>query len=204
VICCHNSLVDVVLGVVQPEEIALEGTAAQISGKDRVAVSVELLFREHYARMVGMLARLTGDRAHSEEIAADVFHKLSQRPALLHGADDLTAWIYRVATNAGFDALRTNSRRRKREEAAGSAGLHAAAPDALDSLLAEERRVRVRDVLGSLKPRDAQLLLLRANGLAYREVAATLGIEPGSVGTMLARAEADFEKKFRARYGEQV
>jgi RNA polymerase sigma-70 factor, ECF subfamily len=196
--------VDVVLGVVQPEEIALEGTAAAMAGKGRIAVSVEMLFREHYARMVGMLARLTGDRAHSEEIASDVFHKLSQRPALLHGSDDLTAWIYRVATNAGFDALRTNSRRRKREEAAGSAGLHVAAPDALDSLLAEERRTRVRAVLGSLKPRDAQLLLLRANGLAYRELAATLGIEPGSVGTMLARAEAEFEKKFRARYGEQV
>jgi RNA polymerase sigma-70 factor, ECF subfamily len=196
--------VDVVLGVVQPEEIALDQTGAP-AGKDRIAVSVELLFREHYARMVGMLARLTGDRAHSEEIASDVFHKLSQRPALLHGADDLTAWIYRVATNAGFDALRTNSRRRKREEAAGNSGIHAAAaPDALDSLLAEERRTRVREVLGSLKPRDAQLLLLRANGLAYRELAATLGIEPGSVGTMLARAEADFEKKFRARYGEQV
>ena len=189
----------------QPEEIALDQTGAAAAGEDRIAVALELLFREHYARMVGMLARLTGDRAHSEEIASDVFHKLSQRPALLHGADDLTAWIYRVATNAGFDALRTNSRRRKREETAGHAGIHAAAaPDALASLLAEERRVRVRDVLGSLKPRDAQLLLLRANGLAYRELAATLGIEPGSVGTMLARAEADFEKKFRARYGEQV
>ena len=196
---------DVVLGGVQPEEIAFEQAGAPVAGKDRIAVSVELLFREHYARMVGMLARLTGDRAHSEEIASDVFHKLSQRPALLHGADDLTAWIYRVATNAGFDALRTNSRRRKREEAAGSAGIHAAAaPDALDSLLAEERRVRVREVLASLKPRDAQLLLLRASGLAYRELAATLGIEPGSVGTMLARAEAEFERKFRARYGEQV
>ena len=195
---------DVVLGGVQPDEIALD-QVVPAAGKDRTAVSVDLLFREHYARIVGMLARLTGDRAHSEEIASDVFHKLSQRPALLDSADDLTAWIYRVATNAGFDALRTNSRRRKREEAAGSAGIHAApAPDALDTLLIEERRVRVREVLGSLKPRDAQLLLLRASGLAYRELAATLGMEVGSVGTMLARAEAEFERKFRARYGEQV
>jgi RNA polymerase sigma-70 factor (ECF subfamily) len=196
--------VDVVLGVVQPDEIALD-QVVPAAGKVRTAVSVDLLFREHYARIVGMLARLTGDRAHSEEIASDVFHKLSQRPSLLDSADDLTAWIYRVATNAGFDALRTNSRRRKREEAAGSARIHAApALDALDTLLLEERRVRVREVLGSLKPRDAQLLLLRASGLAYRELAATLGMEVGSVGTMLARAEAEFERKFRARYGEQV
>jgi RNA polymerase sigma-70 factor (ECF subfamily) len=60
----------------------------------------------------------------------------------------------------------------------------------------------VRRVLASLKPRDAQLLLLRSSGLAYRELAETLGIEPGSVGTLLARAEAEFERRFRARYGE--
>ena len=71
-------------------------------------------------------------------------------------------------------------------------------------MLAEERRVRVRSVLGTLKPREAQLLLLRASGLAYRELAGTLGIEAASVGTMLARAEAEFERRFRARYGEHV
>jgi RNA polymerase sigma-70 factor (ECF subfamily) len=84
-------------------------------------------------------------------------------------------------------------------------GIHAAAaPSALDAMLAEERRVRVRAVLGALKPREAQLLLLRSSGLAYRELAGTLGIEPASVGTMLARAEAEFERRFRARYGEHV
>jgi RNA polymerase sigma-70 factor, ECF subfamily len=202
-ISCHNLGVDVVLRGVQPDEIALNPAGAV--GDRRIAASVEALFREHYGRITGMLTRLTGDRAHSEEIASDVFHKLSQRPALLESREDLTAWIYRVATNAGFDALRTNSRRRKREEAAGLEGIHAAAaPSVLDAMLAEERRVRVRAVLGALKPREAQLLLLRAGGLAYRELAATLGIEPASVGTLLARAEAEFERRFRARYGEHV
>ena len=194
---------DVVIRGVQPEEITLSPAEARL-GRGRGAMSVESLFREHYARIVSMLARLTGDRAHAEEIAADVFHKLSQRPELLAGQDDLTAWIYRVATNAGLDALRMNSRRRKREESAGL-DVHAPPPpDALDAMLREERRARVREVLGELKSREAQLLLLRANGLAYKELAQTLGVEPGSIGTMLARAEAEFERKFRARYGEQV
>ena len=93
---------DIVLRGVQPEEITLQPAAAPPAG-GRGAMSVETLFREHYARMVSMLTRLTGDRAHAEEVAADVFHKLSQRPELLAGQDDLTAWIYRVATNAGLD-----------------------------------------------------------------------------------------------------
>lgn len=201
---------DIVLRGVQPEEIALSAAEAGSAGDSRASDSrasawVETLFREHYARIVSMLARLTGDRAQAEEIAGDVFHKLSQRPGLLQSRDDIGAWIYRVATNAGLDALRTNSRRRQREEAAGREGLHAAAPaDALNEMLREERRVRVRSVLGALKPREAQLLLLRASGLAYRELAETLGIGPASVGTLLARAEAEFERRFRARYGDDV
>jgi RNA polymerase sigma-70 factor (ECF subfamily) len=196
---------DVVLTGVQPEDIALNPAAAGAARDNRIAASVEALFRVHYGRIAGMLARLTGDRAQAEEIAADVFHKLSRRPALLDSREDLTAWIYKVATNAGFDALRTNARRRKRESAAGWEGIHAAAaPSALDGMLAEERRERVRAVLGALKPREARLLLLRSSGLAYRELAGALGIDPASVGTMLARAEAEFERRFRARYGEHV
>jgi RNA polymerase sigma-70 factor (ECF subfamily) len=197
---------DIVLKGVQPaEEIALSPAEAGPAGARRSAAAVEALFRAHYPRLAGMLARLTGDRGQAEEIAADVFHKLSRRPALLASSDDLTAWMYRVATNAGFDALRMNSRRRMREEAAGVNGIHAEAPDnALDEMLREERRSRVRTVLGAMKPREAQMLLLRSSGLAYREVAQTLGIQPGSVGTLLARAEAEFERRFRARYGDDV
>jgi RNA polymerase sigma-70 factor (ECF subfamily) len=164
-------------------------------------VSVEGLFRLHYGRITGMLARLTGDRGQAEEIAADVFHKLSRRPDLIQDRADVTPWLYRVATNAGLDALRTNSRRRKREE---SAGIHGVAANALDGMLREERCARVQAILEKLKPREAQLLLLRADGLAYRELAETLGIHPGSVGTMLARAEAEFERRYRALHGDDV
>ena len=191
---------------VQPaEEIALEPAGTDASRDSRTGAWFDALFREHYPRMVGMLARLTGDRAHAEEIAADVFCKLARRPALLQSRDQITAWAWRVATNAGLDALRLNSRRRKWEQAAGAESLRVSEPaGALDEMLRSERCARVRTVLAALKPRDAQLLLLRSSGLAYRELAQTLGIEARSVGTLLARAEQAFERKFRLRYGDEV
>ena len=188
---------DVIRGVQPAEEFALTPAAAQEAAFDAV-------FREHYPRVAGMLARLTGDRGQAEEIAADVFCKLSGRPGTLRNRDQWMPWLYRVATNAGLDALRSNARRKRREQFAGTQGLHAEGTNALDGMLLEERCGRVRDVLGSLKPREAQMLLLRANGLAYRELAETLGIQPGSVGTLLARAEAEFERRFRARYGDDL
>jgi len=163
---------------------------------------IEGLFREHYPKIVGMLTRLMGDRGQAEELASDTFCKLSgRRGGLDH--ENLTAWLYRAATNAGLDALRSNARRKRREEGAEPTGA-GASEDALQGMLRAERCQRVRQILAGLKPRDAQLLLLRANGLAYRELAETLGIQPASVGTLLARAEAEFERKYRARYGEEV
>jgi RNA polymerase sigma-70 factor, ECF subfamily len=163
----------------------------------------DAIFREHYPRVVAVLARLTGDRAQAEEIAADVFCKVSQRGPLGLSSEDPAPWLYRVATNAGLDALRSNTRRRKREDAAGAETLRVTASEtALDDVLRQERCARVREVLGALKPRDAQLLLLRAEGLAYRQLADAIGVQPGSVGTLLARAEAEFERRFRARYGD--
>jgi RNA polymerase sigma-70 factor (ECF subfamily) len=200
----------VIKGVHPAEDFALNAAPAGADeGRDvgRGAGSrwFDGMFREHYPRVVGLLARLTGDRGQAEEIAADVFCKLSKHTGSGHDPAQLTPWLYRVATNAGLDGIRSNSRRKRREEAAGMAILEGgAAGDALQEMLREERRLRVQTVLSALKPRDAQLLLLRATGLAYRELAETLGIQAASVGTLLARAEAEFERRYRARYGDDV
>ena len=122
---------DIVIGSVQPaEEIVLMAAAEPEGG-----AGFDALFREHYPRLVAMLARLTGDRAQAEEIASDVFCKVSKRATA-----DLP-WIYRVATNAGLDALRSNARRRRREDAAGAEALRGAASGgALEELLRSERQ----------------------------------------------------------------
>ncbi len=194
----------VVLRDVQPaEECAWNGPGADATRN--APASLETVFRNHYPRLVGMLTRMTGDQQHAEDVASEVFCKLARRPALLGMPDDLTAWVYRVAANAGLDALRSSARRRSREEAASlETRRTVASGDALEDVLREERRARVRAVLASLKPRDAQLLLLRSGGMGYRELAQTLGVAPGSVGTLLARAEAEFGRRFRARYGEEI
>ena len=189
----------------RPEEVALSPLCAGTAGAGRTGAWFEAMFREHYPQVVALLTRLTGDRGQAEEIAADAFSKLARRPALFESTDGQTAWLYRVATNAGLDAVRANSRRRRMEQAAGVERLRAGAgPGALEEMLREERCRRVRGILAALKPRDAELLLLRSSGMAYREIAQALGVQAGSVGTMLARAEREFERKYRARHGEDV
>ncbi|NJN94596.1 MAG: hypothetical protein HC875_11125 [Anaerolineales bacterium] len=54
-----------------------------------------------------------------------------------------------------------------------------------------------------LKPREAKLLLLRHTGLSYAELAAALEVAPGSIGSLLTRAERAFREKYRLVFGEE-
>lgn len=103
-------------------------------------------------------------------------------------------WLYRTATRAGIDVLRANQRRGLQEEIDRNHGDHSggSADGPLNLLLRGERIAQVRSVLARLKVEKTQILLLRHSGLSYREIAETLQINVTSVGTKLARAEAEF------------
>lgn len=163
--------------------------------------ALEAALRQHWERVYGVLFRLVGDHFIAEDLALETFWQLHTRPPQQN--DNLASWLYRVATNLGFNALRAQQRRQAYEEQAGSQALEQN-PPAHPEAEVEQRfeRAKVRTVLGTMRERDAQLLVLRYSGFAYAEIAAVLEVAPGSVGTLLARAEADFERRFRAQERE--
>jgi len=124
---------------------------------------------------------------------------------LTESQGNVGGWLYRTATNLGIDALRAAGRRRHYEDAAGRARIESgdSSADPLAELLRAERQQRVRGVLSRMKPGQAQILVLRASGLSYQELASALGVKRGSVGTMLIRAEAEFQKHYLRMYGSQ-
>ncbi len=97
------------------------------------------------------------------------------------------------------NALRARKRREQHELAAGKWEIEKQSADALDVVAAEEERQRVRAVLSTMDERQAQLLLLRHSGMAYKELAAALGVSVHSIGTLIVRAEHEFEKRYREK-----
>lgn len=161
----------------------------------------EALFQAHWARVYGALFRLLGDQGEAEALALEVFWRLYQQPPDGESAQ-LAAWLYRVAMNLGFNTLRASKRRSSYEERAGQLSLAGhAPPDPAHSVERADERAQVRAILRQMKERSAQLLLLRHSGLSYAEVAAALNLSPNSIGTLLARAEREFEQRYRALYG---
>jgi RNA polymerase sigma-70 factor (ECF subfamily) len=156
----------------------------------------ERLFLEYYPRVYGVLFRLLGDRAEAEDLTVETFWRLYRRPP--RDARNLGGWLYRVALNLGLNSLRSAKRRGRYEQDAWQAdNAGGAGPSPEEAVTAREERVRVRRVLQQVAPRQAQLLVLRHSGLTYQEIAEAAGVAPGSVGTLLARAEREFERRYR-------
>jgi len=168
------------------------------------APGFESLFVKYYPRVTGVLYRLVGDRGLAEELANDVFWKLHRQAWLAESDGNVGGWLCRTATNLGIDHLRAAARRRHHEEAAGrQAAASIASPDPLADVLRAERAGRVRAVLARLKPAHAQILILRASGLSYKELGDSLGVKLGTIGTMLVRAERAFQRRFRRMYAQE-
>jgi RNA polymerase sigma factor (sigma-70 family) len=156
------------------------------------------LFARLSAEVFGLTYRVLGDRMATEDVVQDTFLKLSSDARLLARPDhEVTAWLRRVALNLAFNRLRSQRRDRARlprvtEIAADGSGEQA--------VLRHEAQMEVRQALAGLPERQRACLLLRHSGYSYAEIAETLGIALGSVGVLLARAEA----AFRLTYGRQT
>lgn len=156
------------------------------------------LFAALYPEVFGLTYRVLGERMATEDVLQESFLKLSRDTRLQSRPDgEVAAWLRRVALNLAFNRLRSERRDRARLEHLAEEETDGSSEQAV---LRREEQAEVRRALASLPERQRACLLLRHSGYAYAEIAQTLGIALGSVGVLLARAEA----AFRLTYGRQT
>jgi RNA polymerase sigma-70 factor, ECF subfamily len=178
---------------------ATNQAAPETREADLSVQSFETLFLEHWPAVYRVLLRLVGDPAEAEDLALETFLQLHRRYPLPAEGFNLGGWLYRVATNLGLRSIRSFRRRERYELAAGKGALDEAPEDRPAEIHdREEQRHSVRVVLAQMPTRQAQLLVLRYSGIAYKEIAQALGLAPASIGPLLLRAEREFEKRYRA------
>ena len=151
------------------------------------------LFQENFESLYRYLDRLSGDAHLAADLAQEAFVRLHSRGSL---PNEPRAWLVTVAMNL-YRNIRTAQTRRNRllTEFRGDAGpAGTPAPDAL--ALQDEVRQRVRGTVDRMPERERQMLLLRAEGYSYRDIASALHINEASVGTLLARAKQQFRELY--------
>ena len=124
-----------------------------------------------------------------EDVVQEVFLQLFRHLLQRKSRQNLRAWIFRVTHNLALKR-RLTIQRNSREPVVASVEWMLQDP----GLTPEEQAARARQQVSlwaavqALPERDRCCLNLRAEGLQYREIAATLGISLGTVASSLSRS----------------
>jgi len=172
--------------------------------KSNIDQAFESIFQENWNPVHRLLARMVIDPAEAEDLALEAFYRLyNYRPAQ-YEALNIRGWLYKVATNLALQSIRSFKRREHYETHAGRDALVESLEDQPPKILAEkEDRHFVRMALGQMNSRQAELLIMRYSGMAYKDMAAALNLSPTSIGPLLLRAEREFEKCYRTLTPEE-
>jgi RNA polymerase sigma factor (sigma-70 family) len=130
--------------------------------------------------------RVTGDAAAAEDAASEALVRAGLRWRRIGGRAG--PWVVRVATNLAIDQTRRRSREHRH---ASGPGAGSGAGPAGAGVEAVPAHVDLHRALGTLPRRQRQVVALRYFGdLSEREIAAELGMAPGSVKSHASRGLA--------------
>lgn len=155
------------------------------------------LVERHQDRLIAVCQRLLGDREAARDAAQEVFLKAFRKAGDFEPRAQVSTWLYRIAVNHCLNVLRRRRIARFLPWGGGDGGEEEApafdppdeAADPETALASRRRWQRVRRAIDRLPPgQRAVLVLVRFEGLSYKEAAAALGISPGAVESRLVRA----------------
>jgi RNA polymerase sigma-70 factor (ECF subfamily) len=155
------------------------------------------LFHAHFQPLQRYLARLSGEPELAADLAQEAFLRLYRRGS---PPDSPAAWLVTVATNLFRNARSKRARHLRLLTPERGEEVASDPPPSPASVVDSDRsRRRVRMAIDHLPERDRCMLLLRAEGYSYRDIAAALELHEASVGTLLARAK----RAFLEAYGDE-
>jgi RNA polymerase sigma-70 factor (ECF subfamily) len=158
--------------------------------------SFDRIYDEFKTPIYNYVYHLVGNRDQADDLTQDTFVKAFRALPRMDANLKVSAWLYRIATNTAYDALR----RRK---------LIAWMPwQDLDHEPADVESADPQETIGTSElvhaalrrmPRHycAALLLYTQQGMSYAEIAATLDIAESGVKMYLSRARHSFREHYK-------
>lgn len=138
-----------------------------------------------------------------EEVMQEVSMAAVRQQAPLADPSKVAPWLYRLAVTQSLLYRRKQGRRRKLTDRYAERNRPVEADnremDPLGWLLADERRELIRQAMGRLPQRDAELLLLKyTEDWSYHDLAEHLGITASAVEARLHRARKRLRSELTA------
>jgi len=154
------------------------------------------LVRQHVNLVFATALRQVGDAGAAEEITQNVFVALAQAAGKLGSHPTIAGWLHQTALNKSREWLRSELRRRKREQVAVNLELAAAEGDSVWSPLVP----LLDEALLKLREPDRQAVILHfMEGRTFQEVGSALGVGEDTARKRVHRCLDQLTQFFRRR-----
>ncbi len=151
------------------------------------------LVQLHQSSLLRHAQGLLGRGSAYEDAVQEAFLRLAQSPPTLPPEvvgtprlehSQLSSWLHKVTRNLCMDVMRSETRRRRREQEVAP---REAAEGGLAAVEADDTRAAVEVTLGALPRDQREVLVLRLLGeKSYREIADITGKKIGTVGWLVS------------------
>jgi RNA polymerase sigma-70 factor (ECF subfamily) len=141
--------------------------------------------------LLGYLVGLGLGREEAEDVVQEAFLRLLRNAEEVQDEEHLRPWIFRVAHNLTVDQFRSG-RYRADANSVDLSSLHEVlsypglSPE--ESAIKQEQWRLAREAIERLTPQQKYVVLLRTEGLRYREIGEVLNLSTTRVGELVQRA----------------
>ncbi|MET0646532.1 MAG: sigma-70 family RNA polymerase sigma factor [Pyrinomonadaceae bacterium] len=165
----------------------------------QVAPSFDEAFTLHHRAVFRAAYALVRDAGLAEDVTQEVFIKLYQHIGSLRDEEHVRPWLLRVASNTALNTIRSRGRAGAREEEFAAAATVGGGPEPVGIEADYDRRTEIeeaRRALAQVKEPMRSCLLLKQQGLSYKEIAQTLSLNEANVGSLIARGRKEFTRVY--------
>lgn len=180
------------------QEKTLLASLSERLNREAASPGFDEAFTLHYRAVFRTAAAFVKDKSLAEDITQEVFLRLYRNLDSTPGEELLRAWLLRVTMNVARNTLRAQGRTAASErESVEQIESDRKVATSLEEQY--EHRVEIeeaRRALDKIKEPMRSCLLLKQQGLTYREIAEVLSINEVNVGSLIARGRKEFIKVY--------
>ena len=184
---------------------ALADSVPAMTESKAATLGFDEVFTLHHRAVYRTAYALVRDAGLAEDVTQEVFLRFYRHQDSAPTDELLRPWLLRVAINTAHNTLRGRRRAFAREEEFAKAAVgNGVAAAKLDDEY--ERRIEIeeaRRTLDRIGEPARTCLLLKQQGLSYREIAAAARVSEGNVGSIIARGRKEFMRLYGKIGGHQ-
>jgi RNA polymerase sigma-70 factor, ECF subfamily len=184
-------------------EIFVDAMSEQAALAQKEKIVFDEAFTLHHRTVFRAARSVVQDSGLAEDVTQEVFLRLYNNIDSISDAEMLRPWLIRVAINVARNTVRGNIRANTRDENYVKETVEVSVYSVEADFEQRESTSEIQRALNKIKEPLRSCLILKQQGLSYKEIAESLSLNETSIGQFVARGRKEFVRLY-GKIGREI